>query len=42
MTKFRDAIESHLVDKDTFEKGTYRREKTLKFTLTPKQIMLWS
>ncbi|MCM4492652.1 S-type pyocin domain-containing protein, partial [Escherichia coli] len=27
LTKFRDAIEEHLSDKDTVEKGTYRREK---------------
>ncbi|EJG5923173.1 S-type pyocin domain-containing protein [Salmonella enterica] len=27
LTKFRDAIEAHLADKDTVERGTYRREK---------------
>lgn len=36
LTKFRDAIDAHLADKDTFEKGTYRREKGSKVYFNPK------
>ncbi|EHK3325736.1 S-type pyocin domain-containing protein, partial [Escherichia coli] len=35
LTKFRDAIEEHLSDKDTVEKGTYRREKGSKVYFNP-------
>ncbi|BEN44365.1 pyocin [Serratia sp. SRS-8-S-2018] len=30
LTQYRDALEAHLKDKDTVEKGTYRREKGAK------------
>ncbi|EAW8185669.1 colicin-D [Salmonella enterica] len=36
--KFRDAIEAHLADKDTVEKGTYRREKGSKVYFNPKSM----
>ncbi|CAI1965515.1 Colicin-D [Serratia entomophila] len=36
LTKFRDAIESHLSDKETIEKGTYLREKDSKVFFNPK------
>ncbi|WP_179124620.1 colicin-like bacteriocin tRNase domain-containing protein [Salmonella enterica] len=36
--KFRDAIEAHLTDKDTVEKGTYRREKGSKVYFNPKSM----
>ncbi|AWF33354.1 colicin-D (plasmid) [Klebsiella oxytoca] len=38
LTKFRDAIEAHLSDKDTFEKGTYRRDKGSKVYFNPKTM----
>lgn len=38
LTKFRDAIESHLTDKDTVEKGTYRRDKGSKVYFNPKTM----
>lgn len=36
LTKFRDAIESHLLDKNTILKGTYRREKDSKVYFNTK------
>lgn len=38
LSKFRDAIEAHLTDKDTVEKGTYRREKGSKVYFNPKSM----
>lgn len=38
LTKFRDAIEAHLSDKDTFKKGTYRRDKGTKVYFNPKTM----
>lgn len=38
LTKFRDAIESHLSDKDTVEKGSYRREKGSKVYFNPNTM----
>ncbi|EGP6413105.1 colicin-D, partial [Salmonella enterica] len=38
LTKFRDAIEAHLADKETVEKGTYRREKGSKVYFNPKTM----
>ncbi|MCM4509448.1 S-type pyocin domain-containing protein, partial [Escherichia coli] len=38
LTKFRDAIEEHLSDKDTVEKGTYRREKGSKVYFNPNTM----
>lgn len=38
LTKFRDAIEAHLADKDTVEKGTYRRDKGAKVYFNPKTM----
>lgn len=38
LTKFRDAIEAHLADKETVEKGTYRREKGSKVYFNPKSM----
>ena len=38
LAKFRDAIEAHLSDKDTFEKGTYRRDKGSKVYFNPKTM----
>ena len=38
LTKFRDAIEAHLADKDTVEKGTYRRDKGEKVYFNPKTM----
>lgn len=38
LTKFRDAIEAHLSDMDTFEKGTYRRDKGSKVYFNPKTM----
>lgn len=38
LTKFRDAIEAHLADKDTVEKGTYRRDKGSKVYFNPKTM----
>lgn len=36
LTKFRDAIEAHLADKGTVEKGTYLHEKESKVFFNPK------
>ncbi len=36
LTKFRDAIEVHLADKETVEKGTYLHEKESKVLFNPK------
>ncbi|HAT2868347.1 TPA: hypothetical protein I8374_002810 [Serratia marcescens] len=36
LTKFRDAIEAHLADKGTVEKGTYLHEKGSKVFFNPK------
>lgn len=36
LTKFRDAIEAHLADKRTVEKGTYLHEKESKVFFNPK------
>lgn len=36
LTKFRDAIEAHLADKGTVEKGTYFHEKESKVFFNPK------
>ncbi len=33
--KYRDAIEAHLADRDTVQKGTYRREKYSKVFYNP-------
>lgn len=38
LTKFRDAVEAHLLDKHTVEKGTYRREKESKVYFNPKSM----
>lgn len=38
LTKFRDAIEAHLADKETVEKGTYRREKGSRVYFNPKTM----
>ncbi|EGO7252971.1 colicin-D, partial [Salmonella enterica] len=38
LSKFRAAIEAHLTDKDTVEKGTYRREKGSKVYFNPKSM----
>lgn len=38
LAKFRDAIEAHLSDKDTFERGTYRRDKGSKVYFNPKTM----
>ncbi|HAT4985388.1 TPA: hypothetical protein I9786_003825 [Serratia marcescens] len=38
LTKFRDAIEAHLADQETVEKGTYRREKGSKVYFNPKTM----
>ncbi|ENR6649993.1 S-type pyocin domain-containing protein [Salmonella enterica] len=38
LTKFRDAIEAHLADKDTVERGTYRREKGSEVYFNPKSM----
>ncbi|CAI2539847.1 S-type pyocin domain-containing protein [Serratia liquefaciens] len=38
LTKYRDAIEAHLADKDTVEKGRYRREKGSKVYFNPKTM----
>nr|WP_241391569.1 colicin D domain-containing protein [Yersinia frederiksenii] len=38
LTKFKDAIEAHLSDKDIVEKGTYRREKGAKVYFNPKSM----
>ncbi|MFU9136625.1 S-type pyocin domain-containing protein [Erwinia tasmaniensis] len=35
LTQFRDAIEAHLKDKDTIERGTYRREKGSRVYFNP-------
>lgn len=36
LIQFRDAIETHLADKETVERGTYRREKGSKIYFNPK------
>jgi hypothetical protein len=36
LTQYRDAIEAHLKDRDTVEKGTYRREKGSKVFFNTK------
>ena len=38
LTKFRDAVEAHLADKETVERGTYRREKGSKVYFNPKSM----
>lgn len=38
LTKFRDAIEAHLADKETVEKGTYRREKGSRVYFNPNSM----
>ncbi|MBH2868114.1 S-type pyocin domain-containing protein [Serratia marcescens] len=38
LTKYRDALEAHLNDKDTVEKGTYRREKGSKVFFNPNTM----
>ncbi|MBH3275229.1 S-type pyocin domain-containing protein [Serratia marcescens] len=38
LTKYRDALEAHLKDKDTVEKGTYRREKGSKVFFNPNTM----
>lgn len=38
LTQYRDAIEAHLKDKNTVEKGTYRREKESKVYFNPKNM----
>ncbi|WP_284070140.1 colicin D domain-containing protein, partial [Escherichia coli] len=40
LTKFSDAIEEHLSDKDTVEKGTYRREKGSKVYFNPNTMIV--
>ncbi|WP_423251719.1 colicin D domain-containing protein [Serratia marcescens] len=38
LTQYRDALEAHLKDKDTVEKGTYRREKGSKVFFNPNTM----
>nr|WP_269814079.1 colicin D domain-containing protein [Serratia proteamaculans] len=38
LTQYRDAVEAHLKDRDTVEKGTYRREKGSKVYFNPKSM----
>lgn len=38
LAKYRDALEAHLNDKDTVEKGTYRREKGSKVFFNPNTM----
>ncbi|OKP15862.1 hypothetical protein BSQ40_29330 [Serratia fonticola] len=38
LTKYRDAIEAHLADKGTIERGTYRREKGSKVYFNQKTM----
>uniref|UniRef100_UPI0011E6E455 colicin D domain-containing protein n=1 Tax=Serratia marcescens TaxID=615 RepID=UPI0011E6E455 len=38
LTKYRDALEAHLNDKDTVERGVYRREKGSKVLFNPKTL----
>ncbi|WP_244157354.1 S-type pyocin domain-containing protein [Serratia oryzae] len=38
LTKYRDAIEAHLADTGTVERGTYRREKGSKVYFNPKTM----
>jgi len=38
LTQYRHAIEAHLKDKNTVEKGTYRREKESKVYFNPKNM----
>ncbi|OUI56164.1 colicin D domain-containing protein [Serratia marcescens] len=38
LTQYRDALEAHLNDKDTVEKGTYRREKGSKVFFNPNTM----
>nr|WP_254611680.1 S-type pyocin domain-containing protein [Serratia proteamaculans] len=38
LAKFRDEINAHLADKETIEKGTYRREKGSKVYFNPKSM----
>ncbi|CAI2523006.1 S-type pyocin domain-containing protein [Serratia plymuthica] len=38
LTKFRDEVNAHLADKETVERGTYRREKGSKVYFNPKSM----
>ncbi|MGN7973364.1 colicin D domain-containing protein [Serratia sp. 22264] len=38
LTKFRDEVNAHLADKETVERGTYRRENGSKVYFNPKSM----